>query len=245
MGFLGLGDDRSDASEGRTALERARGQRSDGGFMDDVAARLADQMLDLGIDGKGPMASAAKVADKALAAARGDVEKAVEAVIRRHTVLAGSSGFVTSAGGFVTLPIALPANVLGFYLLATRMSAAVARLRGHDLTDTHIRTAVLLVLIGADADDLLRKAGAVAPAGRMTNLAAQRLPGPALMVVNKGIAFRVIAQAGKSGLSRLGRLVPLVGGVVGSTLDVLLLRRVADAARREFPPVVAGEIGPA
>ncbi|MGL5931077.1 MAG: EcsC family protein [Dermatophilaceae bacterium] len=231
--------------EMRGALEKAREPTSEAGFVDDVAARLADQLLDLGIDGKGTFASAATIADNALAAAGGDAEQAVAAVIRRHTAMAGASGFATGVGGFFTLPVALPANVLGFYLLATRMTAAVARLRGHDIADPHIRTAVLLTLIGADADDLLRKAGAVVPAGRMTNLAAQRLPGPALMVVNKGIAFRVIATASRTGLTKLGRFVPVVGGAVGGGLDAWMVRRIADHARREFPVSSVGRLGPA
>lgn len=66
-----------------------------------------------------------------------------------------ANGFVTSLGGFITMPVALPANVTGFYLLATRMVAAVAKARGYDLTQPHIRSAVLLSLVGADADDLL------------------------------------------------------------------------------------------
>ena len=38
-------------------------------------------------------------------------------------VLGAASGFVTSLGGFITVPVALPLNVLGFYLIATRMTA--------------------------------------------------------------------------------------------------------------------------
>ncbi|MGL4745552.1 MAG: EcsC family protein [Dermatophilaceae bacterium] len=232
-------------SDTRGALERARHSTGEVGVVDEVAARFADQLLDLGIGGKSTFASAAAVADAAAATAGGDTERAVAAIIRRHTAMAGATGFATGAGGFFTLPVALPANVLGFYLLATRMTAAVARLRGYDIADPHIRTAVLLTLIGADADDVLRKVGAVAPAGRMASLAAQRLSGPALMVVNKGIAFRVIATASRSGLARLGRFVPVAGGAVGGGVDAWMMRRIADHARREFPGSSTGRLGPA
>jgi hypothetical protein len=57
------------------------------------------------------------------------------------------------------------------------------------------------------------------------------------MVLNKGIAFRLVSTAGRSALSRLGRGVPLVGGVVGAGLDAYLLRKIAEQARKEFPPV--------
>ena len=42
-------------------------------------------------------------------------------------------------------------------------------------------TAVLLTLVGADAADLLRKANMAVPGGTLSNHAAQRLPGPALL----------------------------------------------------------------
>jgi len=87
---------------------------------------------------------------------------------------------------------------------------------------------------GAEADDLLRKAG-YAGAGGLVSLAAERLPGPALMALNKGVAFRLLSQVGRSSMTRLGRVVPLAGGVAGAGLDAYLLKRIADHARREFP----------
>src|SRR5690606_18209609 len=136
---------------------------------------------------------------------------------------------------FITLPVALPANVAGFYLLATRQTAAIAHLRGYDLADPHIRSAVLLTLVGSESEDLLKKAGVVAPTSMMTNLATQRLPGPALMVVNKAVGFRLLTQVGKRSLTRLGKAIPLAGGVIGAGLDGTLMRSVAKRAREEFP----------
>ncbi|PRY56092.1 EcsC family protein [Knoellia remsis] len=239
MGLFGFGkDDAKDAKEQiaqtKSALEQAKEAPEDRGFVGNSAAKLVENLLDTGIDGKGPFDSASKIAADALKKAGGNVDEAVDKVVSSHLKLAAAGGFVTSVGGFITLPVALPANVLGFYLIATRMTAAIAQLRGHDLKQPQIRTAVLLTLVGADADDLLAKAGMVAPTGRITNLAAQRLPGPALMVVNKAVGFRLLSTAGKKTFSRFGRNVPLVGGVVGAGLDGWLLKRIGENARREF-----------
>ncbi|MBR7744400.1 EcsC family protein [Phycicoccus sp. BSK3Z-2] len=221
----------------RSALERAEDAPADDGVLGAQAVRVVDQILDVGIDGKGWFSPAAEIADAALRRSGGDVEKAVDAVVSQHVRLAAAEGFVTGLGGFVTLPVALPANVVAFYALVTRMTAAIARLRGHDIHLPQIRAAVLLTLVGADADDLLRKARIAAPAGgRLVNLAAQRLPGPAAMVVKKGVFFRLVAGSTKGVLSRFGRGVPFVGGAIGAGIDVVLLRRVAVDAKREFPP---------
>jgi EcsC protein family len=194
---------------------------------------FSERLLSVGIDGRGPFDSAQVVADNALSG-QGDCERAIDTVVRTHTRLVAAGGFLTGLGGFVTLPVALPANVVGFYTLATRMVGATASLRGYDVNQREVRAAVLLTLVGADADELLRRAG-VAPMGRLANLAAQRLPGPAVMVLNKGIGFRLVSRVSKSALPKLGKGVPVVGGLVGAGLDVYLLRKVADQARREFP----------
>lgn len=240
MGFitdaLGFGkDQKKQVQQTRSALEQAQDPQGQGGLSGSVS-KVVENLLDTGIDGKGPFDSAAKVADAARAKHGGDVEKAVEEVVRDHLKLVAASGFVTNLGGFITLPVALPANVLGFYVLATRMSAAVARLRGYDIADPRIRSAVLLSLVGADSQDLLAKAGMVAPSGRLTALAAQRLPGPALMVVNKAVGFRLLSTAGKKTFSRFGRSIPLVGGAVGAGMDGWLMKQLGDHVRKEFPP---------
>jgi hypothetical protein len=199
-----------------------------------AAMGMIERLMDIGIDGRGRFESAQKVTDIAVAQHR-DPERAIDALVRSHLLLAGAGGFVTSLGGFVTMPVALPANVLGFYLVATRMVAGLAAARGYDVSQPEVRSAVLLALVGADAEDLLKKAGYVT-SGRLANLAAQRLPGPVLMAVNKGVGFRLLSQVGRKSMTRLGKAVPLVGGVVGAGVDTYLLKRIADHARREFPP---------
>lgn len=135
------------------------------------------------------------------------------------------------------MPISLPANVLEFYLLATRMTAATAKVRGYDIDQPEIRSAILLTLAGADSDDLLKKAGLQAPGGSLSSVALDRLPAPALMVLNKAIGFRLLGRIGQGTFARLGRLVPVVGGLIGAAVDVYMLGRIGKQAAKEFPPV--------
>jgi hypothetical protein len=230
-GSIGANGGRPDGRAAVAVREAVAGSQ-DGAHVGAVTP-FVERLLDVGIDGKGPFDSAQSVADTALAEHH-DADRAIDAIVRGHLRLAAAGGFVTSLGGFVTLPLALPANVLEFYLLATRMVASIAAARGYDIRRPEVRSAVLLALVGADSDDLLKKAG-VMSTGRLANLAAQRLPGPVLMVLNKAVAFRLMTQIGKKSLTRLGKAVPLVGGVVGAGLDTYLLHRIADYARHEFP----------
>lgn len=200
-----------------------------------AATGLVQRLLTAGIDGWGTFDSARQVADTAQGR-EPQPEKAVDDIVNDHTKLAAGGGFITGLGGIITLPVALPANVLGFYILATRMSAAIAKVRGYDIGDPRVRSAVLLALIGADASDVLHKAGYAAGGGTLASFATKRLPAPILMAVNKGVGFRMATQLGRKSFARLGRGVPLVGGALGAGIDGYMIRRIASHVRSEFPP---------
>jgi hypothetical protein len=201
-----------------------------------VVGRLVQVLLDAGIDGLGPLKSAQELADLARRDTR-TTEGAVKKIIRSHVVKGGVGGFVTSVGGFVTMPVALPANVVEFYVGATRMVAGIATLRGYDLDDPQVRSAVLLTLVGSEADEVLAKAGLTGKTGKVVGLVGQQLPPAALLMVNKAIGFRILRGVGEKAFARLGRAIPLAGGVIGGGIDVWMMKRIADHALGEFPPV--------
>ena len=216
----------------RRALQEAR-RGTEGGDAN-VVSRLVERFRDIGLDGKLTFASAGKVAARAHRRHR-DPERAIHRVVRQHVRGVAAGGFVTGLGGFLTLPVALPLNVAEFYLQATRMVGSIARLRGYDLTDDRVRTAVMLTLTGEDPGDILRQAGLGAVGGHVAQSVGGRLPRGAMMMINKGIGFRMLRRAGERSLASFGRAVPALGGVVGAFYDVRQLRRIAAAARREFP----------
>ncbi len=190
-------------------------------------------MVSLGVDGVGPLHSAHEIAQSALAE-HVDEEAAVTAIVRHHLRLAAGGGFATGVGGLVTMPIALPANIVSFYALAARMIAAVSAVRGYDITSEATRTAIVLTMLRVDADDLLRRVG-VLSGGKMASVALNQVPKAASIVINKGVTFRVASRLGARAAGRLGRAVPLAGGVIGAGLDTYLMKRLADDTREQFP----------
>ncbi|MCB0882009.1 MAG: EcsC family protein [Thermoleophilia bacterium] len=222
------------AKNTKSALEAAK----DGTLDDGAINKLVQMLLGTGIDGAGPIDSAAETAARALREA-GDVEKAVDKVVARGVRGGGVGGFATSIGGFVTMPVAVPVNVVEFYAQATRMVGAIASLRGYDVNEPQVRTAVLLTLAGQRADEVLGKAGITTGMGRITTFALRKLPPGALMMVNKAIAFRLLKGVGQRFLTRLGKGIPIVGGLVGAGLDAYLMKKIADQARKEFPQLPA------
>lgn len=209
------------------------------GPLDAAANAFVGKLLDFGIDGIGPVDSMSQVVARARKKHGGDTERAIEEIVSDHVKMAGAGGFVTGFGGIVTMPVMLPANVLGFYTIATRMVASVAELRGYDVSTKGARSAVLLSLVGADADDIIRRVGlssavGMTGSGRLASLAMTRMPKAAGMMINKAVGFRLLTTVGGRALGKLIRFVPIAGGVVGAGLDGVLMKRLADHARREF-----------
>lgn len=227
------GGKRGDIQETSSALSAAH---DPGRTEDDRVTSMVQRIVSLGLDGAGPLDSASVVAAKAQRATN-RTEDAVAKVARSHLIGGSAGGFVTGLGGFVTMPVALPVNVLEFYVLATRMVGAIAVLRGYDVRDERIRTAVLLTLIGSHSDEVLKKAGISTGGGRLAGLATRKLPPAALLVVNKAIGFRLMRGVGEKVLSRMGRGIPVAGGVVGAGVDGWMMKKIADHAMQEFPPV--------
>ena len=197
------------------------------------------KVLDRAIAGTGPFDSAATVADKALSEAGGDVGKAVEALVRSHTRLAGAQGFVTNIGGLVTLAVSVPANVTGLVMVQLRLHAAIAKAHGLDLADPGVRAAVLVTLLGHDeTEKLVRRkelpGNAAWLAGGGTGLGGGNVE--TIERVSAQVAATLVGFLGGKQLATLvGKRVPLFGGVVGAATDARATRRLGRDATRDLP----------
>ena len=233
MGLLDKLTPGRSAKTTRAALDAATDEQPDPGAID----RLVAMLVDTGLDGRGPLSSARELADEALAKSGGDREQAINRLARTTVITGGIGGFVTGLGGFVTMPVSLPVNVAEFYIQAVRMVGGIATLRGYDLAEPRVRTAVLLTLVGSDSDEVLKKAGMTSAGTAVTSFALKGLPPGALMVVNKAVGFRLMRGVSEKVLSRFGRGIPVAGGLVGGGIDGFMMKKIADHAMKEFPAV--------
>lgn len=208
-----------------------------------ASGELVRRLVSVSIDGIGPLPPAAQAASAVRARTSSD-EAAVDALVTTATRAAAVGGFVTGLGGFVTLPVALPANVAGYYLVAARMVAGIAAVRGYDLARPEVRSSVLETLVEVDARSLLTHLGLGGSQGMVTQLVSGHLSEPAVMVLDKAVGFQLTSQLGETVLGRLGRGVPLAGGLVGAASDALMLRRTAWAAKDAFPHRAPTDPGP-
>ena len=192
--------------------------------------------LERAINGVGSLPGAATIAQRLLDEHRGDADKAIRDLIEMHVRYAGAQGFLTNLGGLVTAAVAIPANITGLALIQCRMVASIAWLRGYDLDDPRVRNAVLATILGEDdVEKLIRKRRLPAPPMALAT-APQYDPDLDRVVAGEVAAELITRVAGKRLASTIGRRVPVVGGVVGLTVDGFETWRVGRYADRELLP---------
>jgi hypothetical protein len=194
------------------------------------------EALHRAIVGVGPLTGAAEAAEKQLKEQRGDVERAVHEVIEFHVRLAGAQGFVTNLGGLVTAAVTIPTNITGLALIQCRMIAAIAHLRGYDLSDPRVRNAILVTLLGEESvAELIKKKKLPAPPMALATAPAHDAAlDPAISAQVASVLITKVA--GKRMASVVGRRVPVVGGLVGAGADGIGTWRIGRYADRELLP---------
>lgn len=167
-----------------------------------------------------------------------DVEKAVKSLINNSTVKCGTSGFLTSFGGFATMIATLPANITSVMYVQLRMCCAIAKMGGYDIHSDQVQTLIYACLTGSAATEILKSSG-IKFANKFGVAMVEKIPGKALTAINRKVGFRFITKFGETGIINLGKVVPVVGGFVGGGIDVASTRIIGKNAYNIF---VKGEM---
>lgn len=192
-----------------------------------------EQVVRKGVDGFGPFKSAEESAREALKDDR-TPEQAVKALIRTHCIAAGSQGFVTGLGGFITMPVTVPANIGAAFLIQSHLAAAIAHVHGHDTRSEEVQTAIMLCLLGNAGSEVLKQAG-ITVGKKYTATLIKRLPVSVIHAVNKKAGFALVAKFGTKRASiTLAKGVPLVGGAIGGSVDAVGTKAVGRFADQFF-----------
>jgi hypothetical protein len=201
-----------------------------------LTSAFVHESLDRAINGVGPLPAAALAAEKQLDEQHGDVERGIHEVIENHVRFAGAQGLLTNLGGLVTLPVTVPANIMGLTLVQCRMVAGIAHLRGYDLADMRVHNAILAAILSEETvHGLLKK---------------QKIPGTPIaiatapvyddsidQVMASQVATGMVTQVvGRRAVLAASKRVPLFGGLVAGTTDGYSTWRLGRYVQREFLP---------
>lgn len=163
-------------------------------------------------------------------------DREINRMVALYSTGAGAAGFVTNIGGLLTLPVALPANLVGVAAIQLRLIAVIATARGHDVQSEEVRTLGIACLTGGAALEVLKDVG-IQFGVKLGERAIGRLAPAVLARINQAVGFRLVAQAGTTGLVNVAKVVPLVGGLVAGGFDAASTRAVGAIAKRVFVPL--------
>lgn len=194
--------------------------------------KVLDQCYDIAIKGLAMSKNCTELANEYLS--RFDSQDiAVKTMVTNQIAMCTTSGFLTSLGGLITLPVALPANLATVWYMQIRMIGAIAVMYGFDPFDDSVRTLVYLCLTGTSISKICRDAG-VQFGNKLTLTLVKKIPGAMLTKINQAVGFRFITRAGSKGIINLTKMVPIVGGVVGGAFDFAGTKVIANKAIKVF-----------
>ena len=162
-----------------------------------------------------------------------NVEQAVKSLINNSIVKCGTSGFLTSFGGFATMIATLPANITSVMYVQLRMCCAIAKMSGYDIHSNQVQTLIYACLTGSAATEILKSSG-IKFANKFGVAMVDKIPGKALTAINRKVGFRFMTKFGETGIINLGKVVPVVGGFVGGGIDVASTRIIGKNAYNIF-----------
>ena len=160
-------------------------------------------------------------------------EKAIDKLIGYQTVLCGTNGFITGLGGLLVLPVAIPTNILSTIYIQLRMIAAIAYINGYDIYSDQVRTIAYTCLTGSSAANVLKNTG-IKIGEKVAINAKKKIPVEVLVKINQQVGFRLVTKFGQKGLVNFGKMMPLVGGVVGGVFDTGMTLTIGNIAKKVF-----------
>lgn len=164
---------------------------------------------------------------------KGSLIQQVNSLIMWQNTKSATSGFLTGLGGVILLPIALPVNITSVILVQMRMVAAIAYMGGYDLKDDEVKTFVYTCLAGNGAKDILKGTG-IQLGNKLAINGINKISGATLIKINQAVGFRLLTKFGEKGVINLGKMVPLLGGVIGGTFDGVSTNIIGNIARNIF-----------
>jgi hypothetical protein len=195
---------------------------------------ILKQILQIGIKGGPGLSSARELGEKYInnPVYKSKLER-IDALIKWEERKNFTSGFITSLGGIITLPVAIPASLGINWVLQTRMVAAMAYIGGFDIDDPPVRMAIALCLLGNKAKEILsQNLEDIEAYIRKKGLSS--IPTRTLSIVNQAVASKLMQIAAQKGLTRVSKAIPLLGGMVGGVIDYRSCRDTAQFAKELF-----------
>lgn len=160
-------------------------------------------------------------------------ERACKEMLNNQILKCTTSGVISGLGGIITLPVAIPANIANVLYVQMRMIACTAYMAGYDLKSDQTQTLVYACLAGVAINQILKSTG-IKLCEKMALKMIEKIPGKVLTQINQKVGFRLLTKFGTKGIFNFGKMVPIVGGLVGGGLDFAETKIIASRSYEWF-----------
>ena len=205
-----------------------------------IIIKSLDWAYEKALEGVPGLDSSIEMAEKYLKQ-EGSLHDKANSLIRWQNAKAATSGFLTGIGGFTTLPVAIPANLASVLYIQIRMIAAIAHIGGYKLRDEKVKTLVYFCLASNLGKDFLKETG-IRIGTQVTTKLITNISEKSLLLINQKVGFRLLSMYSGKGLLNLSKAVPLVGGIIGASIDIVSTNIIGNTACQIFLPSETNKI---
>ena len=197
-------------------------------------AKVLNNIYNLAVTGNGSFGNSIQELADEYVERYGRTEKAIDKMVSNQRLKCTATGFVTGLGGLVTLPITIPADLASSLYIEIRMIASVAAIRGYDINSDEVKTLVYLCIVGNSVGDVLKQAGLKSLTNYSAKVLIPKISNAIAAKVAENVGNKLLLKTSTKVLPKLGKMVPVVGGVLSGAYNYAEVSAYAKVAKNRF-----------
>ncbi len=162
-----------------------------------------------------------------------DRRKAASKFTKWQIAKCTTTGFLSGLPGGAAIIATIPADLTMSLYIQLRMIATVAVIGGYDVSEDIVKSMAYCCLGGLSITKTLKEVG-IRVGEKMALAGLKKVPGKVLIAINKKVGFRLVTKFGTKGVVNLGKLVPVLGGVIGGGFNLAETTAIAKLAQIQF-----------
>ena len=131
----------------------------------------------------------------------------------------GLVGAITGVGGLITLPLAIPADLIASWKIQAFMAFAIAYVYGQTASSTDLKTDLYIIIAGDSAKEALKRFGIEAGKIVTKKMIQKYITIDIMKGIWRVLSRKIITKAGTKSLTSFTKMIPGVGAVIGFAFD--------------------------
>jgi len=137
-------------------------------------------------------------------------------ILLRKSFKNGLVGAVMGVGGFITLPVTIPSDLICSWRIQASMAFSIAYVYGYT---TDLKTDLYIILAGDTAKESLKRFGIEASKAITKKAVEKYITLDVMKKIWSVLGRKIITKADEKSLTSFTKMIPLVGAPVGFVFD--------------------------